>query len=175
MQSHRDLLRHLQCDVPLWYTQRLESWGCMCHMCLTCVYTQGPLDAKALFQASGAMRTITALWRHIWGYYALLGRQVRRRGLPGAKAARRLAKGFGQQQMQCARLELLRHVLGCPQVHRPNPSDANALPQPPGVARDMAIMGTMDTAADATGGSDGIRRHGMMMFFTAHKPTNPAA
>ena len=61
------------------------------------------------------------------------------------------------------------------QVHRRNPSDAKALPQPPGVARDMAIMGAADTAADARGGSDGVRRHSMMMFFTAHKPAAPAA
>ena len=36
-------------------------------------------------------------------------------------------------------------------------------------------MGAADTAADAPGGSDGVRRHGMVMFFTAHKPTTPAA
>ena len=39
----------------------------------------------------------------------------------------------------------------------------------------MAIMGAADTAADAPSGSDGVRRHGMMMFFTAHKPAVAAS
>lgn len=65
--------------------------------------------------------------------------------------------------------------MGVGQVHRRDASNAGAYPQPSGVARDMAIMGAVDTAADTTGGSDGVRRHGMMMFFIAHKPAALAA